>query len=95
MFERLSACVLALLCLLGATPSGTQPGDTAPPGPAPAAFSQTQRAAILAGAEKAVGDYTFAGKVPSVSGVKTPVRDYDGDGATDDVDADPSDPSVK
>lgn len=67
MFERPSACVLAILCFLGAAPSGIQAGETAPPGPAaPAAFSQTQRAAILAGAEKAVGDYTFAEKVPAI-----------------------------
>jgi retinol-binding protein 3 len=67
MFERPSACILAILFFLGAAPSGTQPGDTAPPGPpAPAAFSQTERAAILDGAEKAVGDYTFADKVPAL-----------------------------
>ena len=67
MFERLGTSALALVVLLGAAPTGTSPGDTAPPGPAaPAAFSQTQRAAILAGAEKAVGDYTFAEKVPAI-----------------------------
>ena len=67
MFERPSACVLAILLFLGAAPSGTQPGDTAPPGPAaPTAFSQSQRAAVLDGAEKAVGDYTFADKVPAL-----------------------------
>jgi dienelactone hydrolase len=37
----------------------------------------------------------FAGKVPAVSGFKPPVRDFDGDGATDDVDRDPSDPTVQ
>ena len=66
MFERPAASILAVLCLLGAAPSGTQPGDTAPPAAAPAAFSQTQRAAILAGAEKAVGDYTFSEKIPAL-----------------------------
>jgi hypothetical protein len=40
-------------------------------------------------------DDGFNGKVPNVSGFKAPVRDYDGDGATDDVDADPSNPAVK
>ena len=38
---------------------------------------------------------SFAGKAPTVSGFKTPIRDYDGDGATDESDADPSDPTVK
>jgi hypothetical protein len=37
----------------------------------------------------------FAGKVPAVAGFKPPVRDTDDDGATDDVDLDPSDPSKK
>ena len=37
----------------------------------------------------------FAGKVPNVTGFKPPVRDFDGDGATDDVDRDPSDPTVQ
>jgi hypothetical protein len=76
MFERPSACALAILCLLGAAPSGTQPGDTAPPSPAaPAAFSQTERASILAGAEKAVGDYTFAQKVPAIRAALEAHRD--------------------
>jgi hypothetical protein len=54
MFERPAACLLAVLCLVGAAPSGATP------------FSLTERAAILAGAEKAVGDYTFAEKVPAL-----------------------------
>lgn len=37
----------------------------------------------------------FAGKVPGVVVKKAPVRDYDDDGAADDVDADPSNPGVK
>jgi hypothetical protein len=37
----------------------------------------------------------FAGRVPNVTGFKPPVRDFDGDGATDDVDRDPSDPTVQ
>jgi hypothetical protein len=37
----------------------------------------------------------FEGKVPSVAGFKPPVRDFDDDGAMDDVDADPSNPNVK
>ncbi|MDB4996263.1 MAG: Lipase-like protein, partial [Myxococcaceae bacterium] len=37
----------------------------------------------------------FADRVPSVIGFKAPVRDFDDDGATDDVDPDPSDPRVK
>jgi hypothetical protein len=53
MFERPSACVLAVLCLLGAAP-------------APSAFSQTERVTILDGASKAIGDYTFSDKVPAL-----------------------------
>ena len=37
----------------------------------------------------------FAGKVPGVVVKKAPIRDYDDDGAADDVDADPSNPLVK
>ncbi|HEY8038576.1 MAG TPA: hypothetical protein VIF15_02230 [Polyangiaceae bacterium] len=37
----------------------------------------------------------FAGKVPGVVVPKAPVRDLDADGALDDVDADPCNPSVK
>lgn len=37
----------------------------------------------------------FAGGVPSVAGFKAPIRDFDDDGATDDVDVDPSNPRVK
>ncbi len=37
----------------------------------------------------------FAGGVPNVTGFKPPVRDFDDDGATDDVDRDPSDPTVQ
>lgn len=36
----------------------------------------------------------FAGRVPGVAGFQAPVRDFDDDGATDDVDPDPNDPSV-
>ena len=41
-----------------------------------------------------IGD-GFAGKVPAVTGFEPPIRDFDGDGALDEVDADPSDPTVK
>jgi dienelactone hydrolase len=37
----------------------------------------------------------FAGKVPAVVVNKTPVRDVDGDGTTDDVDPQPCNPAVK
>lgn len=37
----------------------------------------------------------FAGKAPRVAGFTPPVRDVDGDGADDAVDADPNDPHVK
>jgi len=37
----------------------------------------------------------FAGKVPNVGGFKPPVRDFDDDGAMDDVDRDPSDPTIQ
>jgi dienelactone hydrolase len=37
----------------------------------------------------------FAGQVPTVAGFKPPVRDFDDDGVTDDLDADPSNPGVK
>ncbi len=37
----------------------------------------------------------FAGKVPTVTVRKPPVRDFDDDGATDDVDAEPANPMVK
>lgn len=37
----------------------------------------------------------FAGKVPGVIVKKTPVRDYDDDGVPDDLDKNPSDPTVK
>lgn len=37
----------------------------------------------------------FAGRVPRISGFVPPVRDTDGDGAMDDVDADPNDPDVR
>ncbi len=37
----------------------------------------------------------FAGKAPVVTGFKPPVRDADDDGAADDVDSDPNDPSKK
>ena len=37
----------------------------------------------------------FAGKVPTVSVRVPPVRDFDDDGATDDVDADPANPHIK
>jgi len=37
----------------------------------------------------------FAGKVPGVIVRKAPLRDYDDDGAADEVDADPSNPAVK
>ena len=51
-------------------------GDTAPSGPAaPAAFTQTERAAILAGAGKAVGDYTFAEKIPAIRATLEANRD--------------------
>jgi retinol-binding protein 3 len=76
MFERPSACLLAILFFLGAAPYGTPPGDTAPSGSAaPAAFSQTERAAILAGAGKAVGDYTFAEKIPAIRATLEAHRD--------------------
>jgi len=37
---------------------------------------------------------SFAGKVPNVTGVPTPVRDYDQDGYPDAIDADPNNPNV-
>jgi hypothetical protein len=37
----------------------------------------------------------FAGGTPKVSGYLPPVRDFDGDGALDDTDKDPSDPTVQ
>jgi hypothetical protein len=37
----------------------------------------------------------FDGKVPAVTGLPIPIRDLDGDGATDDADRAPADPSVK
>jgi hypothetical protein len=36
----------------------------------------------------------FAGRVPGVVGFQPPVRDFDDDGYTDDIDRDPNDPSV-
>ena len=40
-------------------------------------------------------DDGFQGKVPNVSVLKPPVRDFDDDGSPDDVDPAPSDPTVK
>jgi hypothetical protein len=40
-------------------------------------------------------DDGFQGKVPNVSVLKAPVRDFDDDGTPDDVDPAPSDPTVK
>ena len=40
-------------------------------------------------------DDGFQGKVPNVSVLRAPVRDFDDDGTPDDVDPAPSDPSVK
>jgi hypothetical protein len=37
---------------------------------------------------------SFAGKVPAVVVQTAPIRDYDGDGVTDDVDSAPSDPTI-
>jgi hypothetical protein len=37
----------------------------------------------------------FAGQTPAVAGFRPPVRDFDDDGALDDVDRDPSDPTVQ
>ena len=37
----------------------------------------------------------FVGSVPRVIGLPRPVRDFDDDGVTDDVDPDPSNPSLK
>jgi hypothetical protein len=37
----------------------------------------------------------IAGEVPKVTGFKAPVRDFDGDGATDDVDAEPANPKAQ
>jgi hypothetical protein len=36
----------------------------------------------------------FARRVPGVAGFQPPLRDFDDDGYTDDVDRDPNDPSV-
>jgi hypothetical protein len=55
------AIALSIAVLAGATPAPTPSGDTAPPD-----FTAATRSAILAGAEKAVGDYTFAAKVAAL-----------------------------
>jgi hypothetical protein len=40
-------------------------------------------------------DDAFQGRVPNVTGFRPPARDFDDDGATDDVDRDPSDPTIQ
>jgi retinol-binding protein 3 len=62
MFAR-SATVVAFLILV-VSPVVAQ--ADAPPLTAAATFTPAERAAILAGAEKAVGDYTFAEKIPAI-----------------------------
>jgi len=60
----------------------------------PASFDMTNPYRAL-GAQfvQFIGD-SFAGKVPGVVVQTAPLRDFDGDGVTDDVDSAPSDPTI-
>ncbi|HEY5426162.1 MAG TPA: S41 family peptidase [Candidatus Tumulicola sp.] len=58
---RLVTLALAVVILGAAAPSPAPAGSTAT-----AAFLPATRASVLNGAEKALGDYTFAGKVPAL-----------------------------
>jgi retinol-binding protein 3 len=63
MFARPAALIAVLFLALSHI--AARAADAPPPSDA-AAFTAAERAAILAGAEKAVGDYTFTEKVPAI-----------------------------
>jgi retinol-binding protein 3 len=68
MHHRIAAPVLLAALFLAAAPAGAAQSDaTAQPGAAaPADFTPAERGAILDGAAKAIGNYTFPEKIPAL-----------------------------